>query len=204
MYKPEFTATYGSGTSKLTVNQTFTLFVFAAPTYYSAASATGRVGTALNFTVKAHGFPLPTFTKTGQLPKGVKFTSKSNGTAVLSGTPSSGTGGTYAITITAHNSDGTSVQHFKLTVLPLHIVSHVLPAGKRGTPYKAQLTAQGGASPYVWTVVTKPPAGLTLSRTGKLSGTPKATDAAKTYSFSVKVTDHARKTASATLTLKLT
>ena len=43
------------------------------------------------------------------------FTDNGNGTATLSGTPASGTGGSYPITITATNSVGGVTQSFTLT-----------------------------------------------------------------------------------------
>ena len=61
----------------------------------------------------ATGFPIPTFSETGALPTGV--TLATNGT--LSGTPASGTGGTYPITITAANGNlPNATQSFTLTV----------------------------------------------------------------------------------------
>ena len=50
-------------------------------------------------------------TQSGALPSGVTF----NG-GVLSGTPATGTGGTYTITLTATNTIGTANQTFTLTV----------------------------------------------------------------------------------------
>jgi hypothetical protein len=64
-------------------------------------------------TVTATGYPAPKITESGQLPKGVTF---SSATGTLSGTPKAGTEGSYAITITAKNSSGTATQNFTLTV----------------------------------------------------------------------------------------
>jgi len=46
--------------------------------------------------------------------KGLTYTRGTNGTATLSGTPT--TAGTYKLTITATNSVGTATQTFTLTV----------------------------------------------------------------------------------------
>ena len=63
------------------------------------------------------GFPTAALTETGALPTGVTFVDNGDGTATLAGTPAAGTGGTYALTITAANGvlpDAT--QSFTLTV----------------------------------------------------------------------------------------
>jgi hypothetical protein len=46
--------------------------------------------------------------------RGLTFRNNNNGTATLSGTPT--TAGTYTLTITARNSVGTATQTFVLTV----------------------------------------------------------------------------------------
>ncbi|HWF39020.1 MAG TPA: Ig domain-containing protein [Candidatus Acidoferrales bacterium] len=61
-----------------------------------------------------------------------------------------------------------------------------LPAATAGTAYSQQFAATGGTPPYQWSTATGStlPAGLTLSSTGLLSGTPSASG-----TFSVTVTD---------------
>jgi len=86
-----------------------------APTITSANTTTFTVGTAGSFTVAATGYPTPSFSKTGSLPSGVTFT---NTTGLLSGTPASGTAGTYVITITASNGvSPNATQSFTLKVV---------------------------------------------------------------------------------------
>jgi hypothetical protein len=88
-----------------------------APSITSANSTTFRVGSAGNFTVTTMGSPTPSLTEMGALPSGVKFKDNGNGTATLSGTPASGTGGTYSLTFTASNGVGTPAnQSFNLKV----------------------------------------------------------------------------------------
>jgi hypothetical protein len=57
---------------------------------------------------------------------------------------------------------------------PLQIVTKTLPDGFAGEPYEAQLRASGGAPPYEWALdpQSKLPPGLTLSKSGLISGTP--------------------------------
>src|ERR1700676_768818 len=89
----------------------------AAPSITSASTTTFMVRTAGSLTVTTTGSPTPTLTETGALPSGVTFVDNGNGTAMLSGTPASGSGGTYSLTITASNGVGTSAnQGFTLTV----------------------------------------------------------------------------------------
>ena len=94
--------------------QVFTLTVDQVPGITSATSSTFSVGTAGSFHVVATGFPAPTVTETGTLPAGVTF---NNSTNLLSGTPETGTGGTYKVTLTADNGIGSDAgQTFTLTV----------------------------------------------------------------------------------------
>ncbi len=95
--------------------QNFTLTVNQAPAITSANSATFKVGAAGTFTVTATGYPASvSLGESGALPGGVTFNA-ANG--VLSGTPASGTGGTYNITFTASNGVAPSAaQNFTLNV----------------------------------------------------------------------------------------
>jgi len=82
-----------------------TLTVVQAPSISSAGAATFTVGTAGSFTVTT-GPRYPTavtLTETGALPSGVTFVDSGNGTATLSGTPATGQGKAYVLTIRAHN-----------------------------------------------------------------------------------------------------
>lgn len=54
------------------------------------------------------------------------------------------------------------------------ITTRDLPKAVRGFSYRATLQAQGGASPLAWTAVSGLPAGIRLSATGELTGTPTA------------------------------
>jgi probable HAF family extracellular repeat protein len=119
--------TAGSYSLKLTAHngvvpdatQPFTLTVnppAVRPVFTSATTATFTTPTAGSFTVTTTGSPTPTLTETGALPGGVTFADTGTGSAILSGTPVAGSGGTYPITITATNTGGTTTQSFTLTV----------------------------------------------------------------------------------------
>ena len=83
--------------------------------------------------------------------------------------------------------------------LPVSIGTLSLPGGSTGTAYSSAILANNGTAPYSFTISSGSlPAGLTLSSTGVLTGTPTATGA---FPFVVKVVDAANETASATLSL---
>ena len=91
-----------------TSTQAFTLTVSASgPTITSSASTTFAENVPGTFSVTATGDTPITFSETGALPSGVTLT----GGGTLSGTPASGTAGSYPLTITATDANsGTSTQ----------------------------------------------------------------------------------------------
>ncbi len=120
-----FQATFESaGTQTITATDTTTssitgtsntVTINTAPAITSASSATFTVTNAGTFLVTTTGVPNPTLTETGNLPVGVTFKDNGNGTATLSGTPT--TSGTFTITIKASNKIGVdATQTFTLTV----------------------------------------------------------------------------------------
>jgi hypothetical protein len=96
------TAMNNTGTSQ-SASQTFTLSVVQQASITSATTPTFTTGQAGTFTITTAGFPVPVLSETGALPAGVTFVDNGNGTATLSGTPGPGIGGTYTLTIDAHN-----------------------------------------------------------------------------------------------------
>ena len=155
-YALTFTASNGLA-SKAT--QSFTLTVDQAPALTSGKSATFVVGQAGSFTVYTNGFPKPTLTLTGTLPAGLSFTNNGNGTATLSGTPASGSQGTYALAFTAVNGVGAGAkQSFTLTVEQ--------PPSIASAPSTTFTVGQAGS----FTITTTPglPVATTLAETGAL------------------------------------
>jgi len=97
--------------------QNFQITVNRAASITSANSASFGTGSAGTFTVTTAGFPLPTLSASGALPSGVTFVDNHDGSATIGGTPAAGTGGSYPLTITAHNGVGSdATQTFTLTV----------------------------------------------------------------------------------------
>jgi hypothetical protein len=164
------TATYPGDTNFLTsTSPGVTHQVNAAPVITSAASTTFKVLTAGTFTVTATGTPAPTFSETGALPSGV--TLATNGT--LSGTPASGTVGTYPIVITATNGVAPdATQSFTLTVGQAPAITSVNSATFiAGTPGSFQVTATGSPAPTFAVTAGTLPSGLTMTTAGLISGT---------------------------------
>jgi len=109
-YPITITASNGIGTN---ATQGFTLTVDQAPAFTSANSTAFTVGSNGSFQMTASGFPAPTFSLVGTLPSGVTMTTG----GLLSGTPASGTGGSYPFTVNALNGTSPNAsQSFTLTV----------------------------------------------------------------------------------------
>ena len=180
--------------------QGFTLTVHEGPSFTSPDSATLSQKEFDTFTATAAGSPTPTITEWGNLPKGVTF---SNGK--FTGVPAKK--GTYQLLLTASNGVGTNAtQIFTLNVVPLGVTTTSLPPATEGTPYSQQLTAQGGLPPYKWKATAASlPTGLTLSKTGLLSGTIPSTVTTGNHTINVTVKDKSSpvQTATASLTLNV-
>ena len=126
---------------------------------------------------------------TGALPAGVTFSGNT-----LSGTPT--VPGSYPITVTATDTVLTGAgapfsiaQNYTLDVPAPTIVVNpaTLPDGTAAQAYSATLSATGGVGPYGFTLTAGAlPAGLALSSTGDLSGTPTVSG---TFNFTVTATD---------------
>jgi hypothetical protein len=179
-----YTGTIGSASASLTV----------APATLPAM----RVGVAFSQTITAAGGTAPyTFALTaGSLPAGLTL----GASGALTGTPA--TAGAYAFTVAATDSGiiagingrtlaSTASLAYSGTVLPadgsIAVSPATLPPFTVGEPASATLTASNGTGPYTFAVTGGAlPAGLSLSTSGGLSGTPTAAGA---YSVTVTATD---------------
>jgi len=179
--------------------QSFTLTVDQAPLITSANATTFAVGAAGTFTVTASGNPSPTFSETGALPSGVTFV---NG--LLSGTPASGTGGAYPITITAANGvTPNATQNFTLTVTAPPTAPSITSGASTtftvGTAGSFQVTATGYPIP-TYSETGALPGGVSLSGAGLLSGTP-AAGSGGTYPITITATNGVSPDATQSFTL---
>ena len=156
------------------------VLVDQAPTITSGASATMVLNTAGSVTVTATGFPIPSLGEAGALPTGLHFQDHGNGTASLTGTPT--TGGVFNISFTAANGIGSAaVKSFTLAVNQAPSITsansavfdiHLLNS--------FTVTTIGTPAPSI-TRTGSLPGGVSFvdnhNGTGTLSGTPAATGA---------------------------
>jgi len=148
-----------------------------APTITSAASTTFQEGTSGSFAVTSLGEPSAQLSESGALPGGVTFVDNGDGTASLSGTPT--TQGTYAITIDATNGVAPDAsQSFTLTVdAPPAITSAASATFTAGSAGTFTVTSTGTPTDAL-SETGSLPSGVTFvdngDGTGTLSGTPAA------------------------------
>ncbi|MCE7949766.1 MAG: hypothetical protein DYH18_01495 [Xanthomonadales bacterium PRO7] len=156
--------------------QNFTLTVDQAPAITSAASTTFTAGAAGSFTVTSTAAPNAALSESGTLPAGVTFADNGDGTATLAGTPAAGTGGTYALTITASNGVAPdATQNFILTVNEAPAITSANSATfQNGVAGSFTVTTTGFPTPAL-TVSGTLPSGVTFTDNGNgtatLSGT---------------------------------
>ena len=143
----------------------------AGDTYSQQLSASGGSGTGYRFSA------------TG-LPDGMTL----NTTGLLSGAPTSDAGSPFDVIVTVSDSDAdSSEQTYSLVVDPAITMSPTtLPVLTVGDSFSQQLTASGGSGTGYSFAATGVPAGLTLSTSGLLSGTPTDADS---FTMDVTVTD---------------
>ena len=159
-----------------TASQTFTLVVNEEPAITSRASTTFTPGDSGTFTITTDGFPAPSLTESGTLPSGVTFTDNQDGTATISGVPKANQGGSYVVTITASNDQGTVTQTFILVVNEAPAItsraSATFTAGDSGT---FTVTTNGSPAPSL-TESGALPSGVTFTDNGNgtatISGIP--------------------------------
>jgi hypothetical protein len=160
----------------------------AAPALSVSTSSlpSGTVGTAYNQSLSATGGSGGyTWSITaGSLSAGLSLAAS----GVISGTPT--VAGTSSFTVQvkdSSNTTATAVLSITIAPPPLIITTSSLPGAVVGNAYSQTLTANGGLGNYTWSISSGSlPAGLTLSTSGLISGSPSA---AGTSSFTAAVTD---------------
>ena len=200
------TYTYGltcggseSGTTTITVGGAAALTILTPPTLPTAyASVPYSQTIAVSGGVQPYTFSI----STGSLPAGLSLNAS---TGVLSGTPTTTGTSTFAIKVTDSNASGaaTASTGFDLTVLQkLAVTNAALPDGRIGTAYSQQLDATGGTPPYTFSLAktSTMPAGLSLSASGLVSGTPTV---AAANTFAVNVTDSASQSITVNVTVTI-
>jgi Putative Ig domain/Abnormal spindle-like microcephaly-assoc'd, ASPM-SPD-2-Hydin/Immunoglobulin domain/Protein of unknown function (DUF1565) len=146
-------------------------------------SQTVTAGQTATFTVVASGTSPLTYQWT---TNGTAISGATSSSYTTPATTSSDNGAHFVVTVS--NSAGSVTSNpATLSVTSLAISTTSLPTGVVGQAYSAQLNATGGATPYSWSVASGAlPAGLALSSSGAISGTPTTAGAS---TFTAKVTD---------------
>jgi hypothetical protein len=199
-----YAVTLSATSSAGTTSQSFTLTVDQSPTLSSAVSATAAVGTAFTFNITTSGYPAPSVLESGALASGVTFAAGSGGTATLSGTPATGSGGSYPVTFAATNSAGTSTQSFTLTVdQSPAITSAASTTATVGSAFNFNFTTSGYPAPTV-AASGSLPSGVTFASNGNgtatLSGNP-AAGTTGTYPITIQAASGVGSPASQSFTL---
>ncbi len=194
-----------SSTPAQTAAANLSITITSSLTIITSSLPNGVVGNSYSATVTAGGGNSPyTFSiASGSLPAGLTLT---GGTGGISGTPSAA--GTANFTVQAKDSSNpaeTATANLTIKITgDLTITTTSLPSGLVGVAYNAQITAVGGNQPYTFSLAPgfAMPAGLSLSNSGTISGTPSSTT---TSSFTVQVTDLSSpmQTAKARLSLRI-
>jgi hypothetical protein len=194
-----------SESTPATVSASESITVTAPPLTVSTASlptATADAPYSASLAATGGVSPYTWLLDGGALPTGLSL----HGNGTLSGTPK--VAGTFNFTAEVTDSDNpteTATASLSVTVAAAALVittDGTLPTAQASTPYSVKLTADGGITPYTWSVASGDlPYGVTLKKTGVISGTPTGTG---TYSVTVQVTDSENPPATASQALTLT
>ncbi|HYF38003.1 MAG TPA: putative Ig domain-containing protein, partial [Prosthecobacter sp.] len=191
------TPTAGPGTYNFTVqatdsntctgSQSFTLTLSCATLSITPATLTGgTVGSAYSAGLSTTGGTAP-FTysiASGSLPAGLSL----SGVGLISGTPTVATTATFTVESRDAFNCTTTREYTLTTACPaMTVTPENLPAAYKNIAYSQSLSVSAGTGPFAWATVSgAPPAGITLSAAGVLSGTPASFGSG---TFTVRVTD---------------
>ena len=176
-----------SDTNSFTASQAYTLQLSAPTITLAPTTLTAPVvgATYLQTLASTGGLAGYSYKLTaGALPTGITLSSA----GVLSGTTV--VSGNFSFTVTATDADsftGSQAYSFTIAAPAIALTPASLTAATVGVAYSQTITSTGGATPYAYSLKTGAlPAGLTLSSTGIVSGTPTA---GGTFLFTVQATD---------------
>jgi hypothetical protein len=163
----------------------YPLLILEAPHFVTASLPPATLGVSYAARTEATGgkAPLAYGLIGGTPPPGLSI----DGSGTLSGTPSAA--GTYTFELSVTDAYG-SVKRASFTLevrreAPV-IVTTQVPAAYAARPYRFAFAASGGAPPYSWLPSEGVlPAGLSLSPSGELSGTP-SIDGTATFTLEVR------------------
>ncbi len=157
--------------------------------YSATLTSTGGVG------------PFTWAMASGTLPPGLSISAS----GVISGTPTTLGATTFKVQVTDSQTPTAAVDIATKSITvnqPLAVSTSSLTSGSVGVSYSAVLSATGGVPPYTWSITSGTlPAGLTLSTSGFISGTPTNQES---QTFTVQATDSESPAATASASLTLT
>ena len=174
------------------------LTISVDPIQLTADPAEATAGLPFTWPLKIQGGVPPYSLRLAEgstLPEGLKL-----GTDSLSGKPAAASDSKF--TLQASDSSGLQTSlDLTLSIKAYDLaVTDSLPKGKYNEALEIPLSATGGKEPYTWSIEGKLPSGLYLSRTGAITGTPRA---AGDFPLVLKVTDANRLSATANATLTI-
>ncbi|WP_408902873.1 putative Ig domain-containing protein [Methylobacterium radiotolerans] len=178
-----------------TLTPAFRIVVDGPLVLASIPAQTATIGIAYDSTAAAGGGRAPySYTlATGTLPAGLTLDAT---TGRISGTPTT-IGASENLSLTVRDADGRTAtsRTFRIDVRDaMAIAGATSPFGTTGQVYGPfQFTASGGRGPYVYEMVGTLPAGVSLSGTGVLSGSP--TRGGTSIGLQVRATDQDGRTA---------
>ena len=172
------TASYSGDANYSASSTTTAIIVDQAPTITSANTAAASVAKAFSYTVTTTGFPAATIQATG-MPSWLTFTNNANGTGTFTGTPPTGSAGSYIISIDAFNGTAPDApQTLTITVSTVSATFGVSPASPtvlvgQADLVSATVTPGAGAATPTGTVTFSDGAGhsstVALGATGAAS-----------------------------------
>ncbi|KQQ10878.1 putative Ig domain-containing protein [Rathayibacter sp. Leaf296] len=181
-----FTVSAVNAAGSVQVDESITIASADVAPAVSGDSANGTVGSSYDYAYTVTGTPSPTVSVTaGALPPGLSLSAAGH----LIGTPT--TAGTYGFTVSAVSSAGTAQVVDSITISAAAVaptVSGVVAAGMVGSAYDYSYTVTGSPTPTVSVISGTLPPGLTLSASGRLTGTPTV---AGTSTFTVRAENSA-------------
>ena len=168
----------------------------------------GQIGVAYSQALLATGgaTPYSWLLTSGSLPGGLSLNAS---TGVISGTPTAAvTNSRFTVQVKDSSTPAeTSAGGLQITIIggtPLAITNTSLANGAVGTAYSQTLAVTGGVGPYSWQLTSGVlPAGLTLSASGLISGTPSLPASATPLTFKVSDSSSPAQTASVNLALTI-
>lgn len=171
------------------------------PTVTTSSLSGGTMGVAYSQTLAASG-GTPPYTwsvSVGSLPSWAQLNAS---TGAITGRPDAAATTTFTVKVTDNNSQ-TATKQLSITIgAALAISTTSLPNGAVASAYSQSLAAADGTGTLTWSLASGSlPAGLTLSGSGTISGTPTAIGASY---FIVKVVDSATPQQANTLLLSIT